>query len=107
MKGDAKRADLLAYLRTLSASPADLPADAAASTEQPKAEEAAAEQSTQTETSTRRTGGNGTFIRTAERVNRLSKGLFRSRDDYEDFTPAARCRCFILRVEPIEFTFMT
>ena len=51
MKGDAKRADLLAYLRTLSANPVDLPVDAASSTEQPKAEEAAADQPTQTETS--------------------------------------------------------
>lgn len=51
MKGDAKRADLLAYLRTLSASPVDLPVDAASSTEQPKAEEAAADQPTQTEPS--------------------------------------------------------
>lgn len=49
MKGDAKRADLLAYLRTLSANPVALPADAA---EQPKAEEAAADQPAQTETST-------------------------------------------------------
>ncbi len=51
MKGDAKRADLLAYLRTLSANPVDLPVDAASSTEQPKAEEAAADQPTKTETS--------------------------------------------------------
>ena len=51
MKRDAKRADLLAYLRTLSASPVDLPVDAASSTEQPKAEEAAAEQPTETEPS--------------------------------------------------------
>lgn len=52
MKGDAKRANLLAYLRTLSANPAELPVDAPASTEEPKAEEAAAEQSSQTETAT-------------------------------------------------------
>ncbi len=45
MKGDAKRADLLAYLRTLSANPVDLPVDAA---EQPKAEEAATEPATET-----------------------------------------------------------
>ncbi len=44
MKSDEKRANLLAYLRTLSANPADLPVDEAASTEQPAAEEAAAEQ---------------------------------------------------------------
>ena len=52
MKGDAKRADLLAYLRTLSANPVALPADEAASEEQPKAEGAAAGQPAQTETST-------------------------------------------------------
>ncbi len=46
MKREAQRADLLAYLRTLSANPVALPADAA---EQPKAEEAAAEQPTTTE----------------------------------------------------------
>ncbi len=44
MKGDEKRADLLAYLRTLSATPADLPVDESASSEQPAAEEASAEQ---------------------------------------------------------------
>ncbi|WP_337659809.1 c-type cytochrome [Anderseniella sp. Alg231-50] len=48
MKGDAKRANLLAYMRTLSANPAELPVDAAASAEQPKAEEAATEQATET-----------------------------------------------------------
>lgn len=51
MKGDAKRANLLAYLRTLSVSPADLPVDAAAADEQPKAEEAAAQPATETEPS--------------------------------------------------------
>lgn len=34
MKNDAKRANLLAYLRTLSASPADLPVEAAGATDQ-------------------------------------------------------------------------
>ncbi len=51
MKGDAKRANLLAYLRSLSANPVDLPVEAASSAEQPKAEEAATQPSTETETS--------------------------------------------------------
>jgi len=42
MKNDAKRANLLAYLRTLSASPVDLPMESVSATEQP----------TETETST-------------------------------------------------------
>ncbi len=54
MKDDAKRADLLAYLRSLAASPVDLPVDAAGAMEQkpetetqatqPKATESSAEQ---------------------------------------------------------------
>jgi cytochrome c len=52
MKDDGKRADLLAYLRSLSANPVALPVDAAGAAEQPKAEKAATEQPTQTAPST-------------------------------------------------------
>ncbi len=44
LKDDAKRADLLAYLRTLAASPVDLPVDQADSTEQKTGTESPAEQ---------------------------------------------------------------
>lgn len=43
MKNDAKRANLLAYLRTLSANPVDLPMDPASSTEQMTETETSAE----------------------------------------------------------------
>jgi len=43
MKNEAKRANLLAYLRTLSASPVDLPMDSASSTEQTTETETSAE----------------------------------------------------------------
>ncbi|MEM7634757.1 MAG: cytochrome c family protein [Pseudomonadota bacterium] len=49
MKREAQRADLLAYLRTLSANPAALPADEAAAAEQSTPTETSAEQPTTTE----------------------------------------------------------
>jgi cytochrome c len=43
MKNDAKRANLLAYLRSLSASPVDLPMESASATEQPTETESSTE----------------------------------------------------------------
>ena len=51
MKGDAKRANLLAYLRTLSDNPVDLPVEAEAAQEQPAAEDASAQSAAEGEPS--------------------------------------------------------
>lgn len=49
MKGDAKRANLLAYLRTLSANPVDLPADSATAAQPAAAAETSTEEPKETE----------------------------------------------------------